>query len=146
MFRKSKRQRQDGEVLQADITTIIGPGYKIKGSISGEMSAIRIDGEVIGDILVQSEVILGKEGLVNGDIHSDRVVVFGEVVGNISGKVVELKSSASIVGDVKAEQIDISSGAEVNGKLETIKVKSAENIDSEVAENASVTEVIAAAQ
>lgn len=61
-----------------------------------------VDGEFEGTINSQNEIVIGKNGRVTGEIYGKHLVVQGEVSGNVSADIVEIKSSGFITGTVES--------------------------------------------
>ena len=79
---------------ETQISTIIGMTAECEGDFKADGS-IRIDGTVNGNVMVTDCVIVGASGCVNGDINSSRVIIGGEVYGNLNvPEKVELTSTA----------------------------------------------------
>ncbi|MGP1437794.1 MAG: bactofilin family protein [Treponema sp.] len=98
------------------IKTIIGRGSFIKGdlSVSGVM---RIDGDVAGDVLSNSCVMIGENARVCGNITATSVVSRGLVKGDILAEnEVRLFSSAVVLGDVFTKKINIQDGVLFEGR------------------------------
>lgn len=115
MFKKSDREKPI-DLNKQEISTLIGEGFHITGEVTGS-SVIRIDGKVTGNVTVESGIILGENGVIEGDLNSRSAVVFGTVTGNITSDQLEIKKSASVFGDIQTETIEIEMGANFNGKL-----------------------------
>jgi cytoskeletal protein CcmA (bactofilin family) len=103
--------------------TIIGQSTEIHGQIIATQS-LRIDGSVTGDIRVSQgssvSLAIGLTGVVQGDIHAQRLIVGGRVIGNIFvTETVELHDSADLHGDITYGQISIEPGAKINGRMIT---------------------------
>ena len=77
---------------------------EILGNIKG-CGSIHIDGKVHGDLSVEDQVIIGKEGLVNGDVHAKKVVVSGKVNGNVNCEVLEVTQTGSLSQTIMADKI-----------------------------------------
>ena len=87
-------------------TTIITAGAKIKGEI--ELSCnLYIDGELEGSIISKKEVNIGKNGHVNGNITTQRLVVQGHVEGSVSADIVEIKAAGHVSGEITAGELVI---------------------------------------
>lgn len=85
---------------EIQISTIIGMTAVCDGDFKAEGS-IRIDGTVNGNVTVTDCVIVGASGCINGDINSKRVIIGGEVYGNLNvPEKVELTSTARVIGDI----------------------------------------------
>ena len=63
-------------------TSLIGAGTIIKGDVvsSGD---IRIDGTLKGNISGSAKVLIGAEGVVEGDIEGQQADILGKVSGKI---------------------------------------------------------------
>jgi len=103
------------------ITTVIGVGTEIKGSIHFS-GGIHVDGTIQGDVSAEqderSTLILSASGLVEGDVRVPNVVLNGKVVGDVlaSGRV-ELAANARVTGTLYYKLLEMEMGAEVNGQL-----------------------------
>jgi len=73
---------------------------KITGEIVSEAD-FRIDGTLEGTITTSGKVVIGKEGVINGNVNCS----FADVEGKFSGKIevkesLSLKSTSSVEGEV----------------------------------------------
>ena len=115
MFKKNKDQ-QPLEINPQEISTIIGEGYTFTGEICGT-SVIRIEGKVIGNIVVEGGVVLGENGNIEGDIFTKSAIIHGTLNGNVKAIQLEIKKSGCINGDITTDTLEIELGAQYNGKL-----------------------------
>jgi len=115
MFKKNSKQTHL-EINQQQISTVIGEGYIFTGELQGA-SVIRIEGKIIGNVNVEGGVILGETGIIEGNITSQSVIIFGTVNGNIKTAQLELKKTGIINGDISADTLEIQLGARYNGQL-----------------------------
>lgn len=96
--------------------TIISHGVKLEGKISSGGS-IRVDGVIQGDINSQSNVTVGEQGDVSGQISGQTVTVGGKVVGSINAKEkLTLESKANLKGDIFTKILVVEAGARFDGK------------------------------
>lgn len=123
MFKQKKDRLKPFQVDQQEINTIIGEGFEIKGELSG-VKAIRIEGRVLGNVRIETAVILGEKGVVEGDLVAGSAIIFGTVKGNVQSSRLEIKKSGRVDGDIETEIIEIELGAKYNGKLQ-MKAESA---------------------
>lgn len=126
MFKKSDKEKPL-DLNKQEISTLIGEGFHITGEVTGT-SVIRIDGKVTGNVNVESGVILGEAGIIEGDLNSRSAIVFGTVTGNIICGQLEIKKSATVQGDIQTDTLEIELGASFNGKL-NMKKESLRQID-----------------
>lgn len=115
MFRLNKKQSIT-QPNNSPITTVLGSEITFTGEIQGNQS-IKIDGKVIGNINIENVIILGEKAIVEGDMKSKSMIIYGQVLGNILCKEIILKKSGSIDGDIITDAIEIEMGGKYNGKL-----------------------------
>lgn len=96
------------------LETMIGDGTRVVGQVSVK-GTIRIDGIVEGD-LHSDWVVVGETGKVVGNIRSRGVVVGGSVEGNIEAtETAELTAKASMAGEIRAPKLTVAEGAVFDG-------------------------------
>jgi cytoskeletal protein CcmA (bactofilin family) len=97
-------------------TTIIGAGTVINGNIESN-SDIRIDGVLIGNLTAKSKILIGPNGVVNGDINGVQADVSGKVTGKIKvEELLQLRDKANVQGDIYAGKLQIEPTATFNGQ------------------------------
>ncbi len=95
--------------------TIISNGVKLEGKITTSGN-IRVDGEIQGDIVSQSNVTVGENGQVNGKINASVIMIGGKVSGSVSAKEkLVLESKANLKGDIFAKILMVEAGAKFDG-------------------------------
>ncbi len=96
--------------------TIISHGVKLEGKITSGGS-IRVDGSIQGDIISQSNVSVGEQGEVSGQINGQSVTIGGKVVGSINAKdKLTLEDKANLKGDIFTKILVVEAGARFEGK------------------------------
>lgn len=99
----------------------IGVSTKITGDVETN-SDIRIDGQLVGNIKCSGKIVLGKTGMIQGNITSKVVEISGEVKGNIVAEdTLTFKSKSKVVGDVKTNIFVVEPEAIFTGKCDMIK-------------------------
>lgn len=99
----------------SDTLTVIGPEAFFHGSMTVRGS-LRVEGELEGNITEASEVVIGKNGTVRGNISAERVEVGGKVAGDIVCSVhLEILSSGSVTGNVRSPKLLVEDGAILDG-------------------------------
>ena len=99
-------------------TTVVAAGSRVQGEISGATDVL-IDGQVEGQLVLGSSVVVGDGGEVHGQIQAKRVKVGGKVKGDIrASERIEVLGSGRIEGDVIAPRVAINAGAFFKGKVE----------------------------
>ena len=104
---------------KSEETTIISRGVKIEGKITSSGN-IRIDGEIQGDIFSESNITIGEDAKVNGQINANVITIGGKVSGIVRTKdKLILDSKSNLKGDVFAKILVIEEGAKFDGKCNT---------------------------
>jgi cytoskeletal protein CcmA (bactofilin family) len=99
-------------------TSLIGTGTIIKGDIVSN-GDVRIDGKLIGNISGGAKVLIGAEGVVEGDIEGQQADILGKVTGKIAvSELLNLRGKAFIQGDIKAGKLQIEPSVTFNGKCQ----------------------------
>ena len=116
---KDKTHRSSGadkraSALEERVTALVGPGSQFDGKIEVE-GAIRIDGEVKGEINSANSVVIGEIAAVEADIRAKSVIINGSVVGNVVAQQVVLKPTGRLQGGVETPCLILESGAVFNG-------------------------------
>ena len=115
-------------------TTSIGENCTIDGDITFDKT-IEIHGKITGTVRIAENcttamLIIKKNGIVEGDVYGDEVVIEGEVIGNVTGKKkITIKSSSFVSGNVYYDILDMNGGATVNGNLIRNKGKEPQKLE-----------------
>jgi len=96
----------------------VDSGCTIRGELEFSNS-FRVDGLVEGTVRSRSELVIGEDGTVDGEIDVARCLVGGQVRGTIkaSEKVV-LHASAKVFGEIHAPAVVMEDGAFLEGKVD----------------------------
>ncbi len=105
------------------VISIIGTGMRVVGDCETE-GTLRIEGELRGSIRAGKAVVVGKDGLVVGDILTQDAIVGGKVTGTVVAESrLELQATCVIDGEIHARRIKLDEGGKVNGEVRTGEVK-----------------------
>lgn len=100
------------------VISIIGPGMKVVGDLKTE-GTVRIEGEVHGNVQAGKAVVVGKDGIVGGDIHTQDAVIAGRVSGTlVIDSRLELQPSCIVEGEIRARRMQLEEGAVVTGSVQ----------------------------
>jgi len=110
------RKKKKGPVQSA---SIIIPGTYIKGEIRCDGN-ILINGELEGNIISRSEVVVGKSGRVMGEIQAQKLLVSGEFKGNFTGEIIDIMPYGKVYGDVVVNNIVIEPNAVFEGETKIV--------------------------
>ena len=100
------------------VISIIGPGMEVIGECSTD-GTIRIEGTVQGIVRAGKAVVIGKDGLVDGDVITQDAVISGRVRGSLVAESrLELQATCRIEGEVRARRMQLEEGAILNGTVQ----------------------------
>ena len=107
---------QAGQATSGAIS-IIAPGTTIKGDCETD-GTLRVEGSVEGMIRAAKAVVVGKDGVVIGDITTQDAVIGGKVKGTVTAESrLELQSTCVIDGEIRARRVKLDEGGKVNGTV-----------------------------
>ena len=106
---------------QVPIGTLVGVDTRVHGDIEFS-GGLHVDGYVKGNVQAVSDersvVSISERGCVEGAVNAPHVLLNGTVKGDVfAAERVELGPKARVIGNVQYNLIEMSIGAEVNGKL-----------------------------
>ena len=114
MFNSKSKDSFDEASISAN--TIIGAGTTITGDIESS-GDIRIDGVLKGNLYAKLKILIGPEGVIEGDIDGQHADVLGKVTGKIKVKeLLHLRGKASVNGDIYAGKLQIEPSVTFNGQ------------------------------
>lgn len=123
MARDREHQIDAGGGMSESVISIIGPGMRIVGDCETD-GTVRIEGNVEGSIRAGKAVVVGKEGLVNGDIITQDAVISGRVEGTVTAESrLELQATCRVQGEVFARRMQLEDGAVLNGTVQMGEVR-----------------------
>ena len=112
------RDRSGNGASPQSVISIIAQGMKVVGDCETD-GTIRIEGTVEGTVRAGKAVVVGKDGVVRGDIVTQDAVVSGTVTGTLVVESrLELQATGRIDGDVRARRIQLEEGAILNGSVQ----------------------------
>ena len=96
---------------------MIAAGLKIVGDVETS-GALKIEGTVQGSIRGARQVILGRTGVIQGDIQAEEVILGGRIVGTVTANErFEIQANSLIEGDVHTRSIVVFEGGLLNGNV-----------------------------
>ena len=99
------------------INTIVGEESEVKGTLHSQGS-IRIDGNFEGEIIAQGEVYLGVNSYVKASIFGQKVIIAGEVHGNVEAvKGLKIAKTGKVYGDITGDRLIVEEGGIYKGKV-----------------------------
>jgi cytoskeletal protein CcmA (bactofilin family) len=120
LFKKTNTEQKmakltgNGESINQSIN-IISEGTKIKGDINAN-GDIRIDGELIGNILAKGKLVIGPKGRIEGQINCNNIEISGYMKGKVTAsELLNMKSTSQITGDIVAGKLSVEPGSVFSG-------------------------------
>ena len=113
-----ERSNGKGFIVSADRASI-GKSIVVKGELSGSED-LTIEGTVEGKIELRDHVLtVGEHGQIKAEVSAKSIVVFGQVVGNLTAtEKVEIKEKGSVEGDITAPRLAIADGSNFKGSVD----------------------------
>ena len=113
----AKNERNNQTTTPEAVISIIGKGMTLTGDCETD-GALRIEGTVHGNVRAGKAVVIGKEGVVDGNIYTQDAVISGLVLGSVHAQSrLELQSTSQISGEIEALRMQLEEGASVQGKV-----------------------------
>lgn len=116
----NQKTKSDGSIETAPPTpggaSLIASGTTLKGDITSN-GDIRIDGTLLGNMQCSAKVIIGANGVVEGDISGQQADIMGKITGTIKVKeLLQLKGGSVVNGNLYASKLQIEPSANFNGQ------------------------------
>lgn len=116
MFNTKNKTDMQQTPTSGNGTTLISAGTTLKGDISSN-GDLRIDGTIIGNIHSSAKIVIGSNGIVEGDISGNQADIVGKVSGNIRAKeLLQLRGESVVSGNLYAGKLQVEPSATFNGQ------------------------------
>lgn len=103
--------------------SIVGPGMRVVGDCDTD-GTLRIEGTVQGTVRAGKAVVVGKDGVVNGDVITQDAIIGGRVNGSVLAESrLELQTTCVVEGEIRARRIKLDEGGRLNGTVHVGEVK-----------------------
>tara|TARA_B100000768_G_scaffold45938_1_gene44721 strand:- start:1582 stop:1989 length:408 start_codon:yes stop_codon:yes gene_type:complete len=113
MFTNNKEPMNKTETTAA--INMIGAGTTINGDIVSK-GDIRVDGTLKGSVNTQGKLVLGREGVIEGDVICKDADISGLIKAKITvSQLLSLKTTAKLSGDIITNKLSIEPGATFSG-------------------------------
>ena len=106
LFRDKKETKTSKPVKSDKISsaTIITVCMTVTGNLDGT-DTIHIDGKVIGNINVNNTLVIGKSGIVEGNIEAKHVIINGKLDGTIKCENLEVLQTGEVSKFIEAKHL-----------------------------------------
>ena len=144
MFKSKSKHDTD-----LSVDAFIGSQVEIRGDVvfSGSLYVEgRIPGKVIAEEGSKAMLTLAEHGRIEGEVRAAVVVLSGSMEGDVhASERIELTPSARVTGNVHYTVVEMSAGAQLNGRLlHTAAMAALPAPDAKVAEKSKKAEAAAA--
>ena len=93
----------------------IGAGTIVTGDLQSK-GDIRLDGILKGSVNTSGKVVLGKEGIIEGDVICNSADISGTIKAKITvSQLLSLKATAKLNGEIITNKLSIEPGAAFTG-------------------------------
>ncbi|MFK7787710.1 MAG: polymer-forming cytoskeletal protein [Crocinitomicaceae bacterium] len=121
---------------------VIVEGSKIVGDFIAE-SNVRIDGEIQGNVSSSAKVVIGRTGVIKGNLVCEDSDVEGKIDGVLKVEnLLTLRSTAKVVGEITTAKIQIEEGAEFSGNCKMSNFSTSSSSASKTTENTLQEDVV----
>jgi cytoskeletal protein CcmA (bactofilin family) len=96
--------------------TVLSNQIKLEGRLTSK-SNIKFDGDMLGDLTTEGDVVVGDMGKVKGNVIGRNVVVSGTIEGDIntSGRL-EILATGKVFGNIAVGSLIIDEGGILRGR------------------------------
>ena len=106
---------QSNTTQQEVIKTAIGEGTIIEGKFKFD-SPVRIDGELTGEVVSSSVLIVGETAVIKAQIRVGSLIVYGKVIGDVvAEELISVKTDGILEGNLRTRRISIEDGGYFKG-------------------------------
>jgi len=106
-----KKKNNSSKITSA---TIITSCMEVTGNLKGT-DTIHIDGTIKGDISVDNTLVIGKTGVVIGEVKAKNAIINGSLQGSLICDTLELMPTGKISNNVQATNLTIE--GKIEGKV-----------------------------
>ncbi len=105
----------DKVVGEQALASVVARETVIKGNIKVE-NRLFIDGKVEGSIESSTTVTIGKDGLVEGEVKINKLIISGRAKGKVDCEICEILSGGLVEGELIVRTLIVEAGGMIEGK------------------------------
>ncbi len=118
MFKNKSGEMSAPQNFDTNTIDRIAEGTVLEGVVHS-VKSIRIDGTVKGSVKCLGRVVVGKTGVVDGEVECESADVEGTLNATVEvSGMLEMKATATINGDLTVGKLNVEPGALINGKID----------------------------
>ena len=112
MISSTKKNQEQDQASNRVLT-----GTYIQGDVQTD-GDIRVDGSIMGNMKVSGKLVIGQQGIIEGEVECKNASIAGALKGTLKvAHSMSLSSTADIEGNVHTEKLSIELGASINGTI-----------------------------
>jgi len=113
--------KKKNNVSTQGFDTLIGSNATFEGTLKTS-GLLRIDGKYSGNIEVDGDIIVGKEGKIVGNIKTSNIEISGLVEGNvIASNQLKIANTGKLFGDIEVDSFIVEEKGIFDGKCKMKK-------------------------
>lgn len=118
--------------------SVVEHGIVVSGDIFGEVD-LTVRGIIRGSVLLQNaNLYIDQSGYVQGEIRADKIVIAGEVVGDVIAETgLQVAATAKIQGNIRTSKLAMAENAQFSGGLD---IREPEPVELEIRDFKTITE------
>ncbi|NOR55333.1 MAG: hypothetical protein GQ531_03935 [Sulfurovum sp.] len=101
---RKKTDKKTTKIDKLSSASIITSCTKVQGDFVGG-DTIHIDGNVIGNITVTNTVVIGKSGVVEGNVEAKHVIINGQLKGSVKCEKLEVLTSGKVSKYIEGKEL-----------------------------------------
>ena len=99
-----------------DVRVSLGPDAEVTGKLVFAVPT-RIEGRLKGELRATDLLVIGTHAIVHAHVHADRLVVLGEVRGQVTGATrVEICPGGRVFGEIETRALVVREGGRFEGR------------------------------
>lgn len=111
----NSKTKTEAPATKGSVASIIGNGAILHGDMTCD-NDLRIDGKLIGNIHSTAKVVIGTNGVVEGNVVAQTADIMGITKGMLRVKdILNLRGDATIDGDIYAGKLSVEPTVTLNG-------------------------------
>src|SRR2546430_10043529 len=100
-----------------DVRVSLGPDAEVTGKLSFA-TPTRIEGKLKGELRASDLLIIGPQAVVQANVHADKLVVLGEIRGQVEGASrIQIYAGRRVFRDIEAECLGGQGGTSLRGRI-----------------------------
>jgi cytoskeletal protein CcmA (bactofilin family) len=99
-----------------DVRVSLGPDAEVTGKLVFAVPT-RIEGKLKGELRASDLLVIGAQAVVHANVHAAKLVVLGEVRGQVTGATrVEICAGGRVFGEIETRALVVREGARFEGR------------------------------